>query len=137
MTTIRWKIVNVLGCKHTYGHITKYNRIKQGLEKSHVNDAFIIAGGTSQERCKPYIVKQVRRNNRKLQITRKGFKPSIRRRRYNLHPNDLICYKGKPLRVKGMSSYGTWIKLVDSAGNIIDSNTKNVELICYGKGIFG
>jgi cytochrome c553 len=84
MTTVRWKIVNTLGCKYTYGHITKHNRIKQGLGKSHINDAFIIAGGTVQKRSKPYVVKQVRRNNRCLQLNRKGFKPSIRRRHYSL-----------------------------------------------------
>ncbi|MFH1521268.1 MAG: hypothetical protein ABID61_06490 [Candidatus Micrarchaeota archaeon] len=137
MTTVQWKIVNALGCKHTYGHITKHNRIKQGLQKSHVNDAFIIAGGTTQERCKPYIVKQVRRNNRSIQTNRKGFKPSIRRQRYKLQPNDLVRYGGKECRVKGVFSYGKWIRLVDSTKEIIDSNIKNVELICYGKGIFG
>jgi hypothetical protein len=136
MTTVRWKIVNALGCRHTYGYITKHNRIKQGLQKSHVNDAFVIAGGTTQERCKPYIVKQVRRNNRSIQTNRKGFKPSIRRRRYKLQPNDLVRYDEVEYRVKGVHSYGKWIALVDSAKKIINLNIKNVELICYGKGIF-
>ena len=137
MTMVRWKIVNALGCGHTYGYITKTNRIKQGLEKSHVNDAFIIAGGTTQERCKPYMVKQVRRNNRSIQTNRKGFKPSIRRQRYKLQPNDLIRYYGKEYRVKGMFNKGGWIRLVDGTKEIINSNVKNAELICYGKGIFG
>ena len=134
MSTVRWEIVNILGCKHTYGHITKHNRIKQGLQKSHVNDAFVIAGGTIQERCKSYIVKQVRRNNRSVQTNRKNFAPSIRRQRYSLQPNDLVKYGKKVCRVKGACSYGKWIRLVDNIGNIIDSNIKNVELICYGKG---
>jgi len=136
MTTVRWKLVNTLDCKHTYGHITKSNRIKRGLEKSHVNDAFIIAGGTIQERCELYVIKQVRRNNRCLQKNRKGFKPSIRRQRYSLQPNDLVKYDKKVCRVKGVFSYGKWVRLVDSIGNIVNSNIKNVELICYGKGIF-
>lgn len=136
MTTVRWKIVNTLGCKHTYGYITKHNRIKQGLEKSHVNDAFVIAGGVSQERCIPYQVKQIRRNNRCLQKNRKGFKPSIRRQRYKLQPNDLVRYQCKEYRVKGVFSYGKWIRLIDGTKEIINSNVKDVELICYGKGIF-
>ena len=136
MTMVRWKIVNALECKHTYGYITKHNRIKQGLEKSHVNDAFIIAGGTTQERCKPYVVKQVRRNNRKLQCNRKGFKPSIRRQRYNLQPNDLVIYNGKEHQLKSVFGYGKRVGLVDSIGTVINSNIRNVELICYGKGIF-
>ena len=137
MTTVRWKIVNALGCEHTYGYITKHNRIKQGLAKSHVNDAFVIADGTTQDRCKPYITKQVRRNNRKLQVNRKGFKPSIRRQHYSLHPSDLVRYGKKICRVKSVFSYGKWVRLVDDIGNIVNSNIKNVELIYYGKGIFG
>jgi len=138
MTTVRWKIVNALGCKHIYGHVTKANRIKQGLQKSHVNDAFIIAGGTKDiGRTIPLTAKQVRRNNRSIQTNRKGFKPSIRRQRYKLQPNDLVRYDRGQYRVKGVFNYGKWVRLVDSIGNIINSNVKNVELICYGKGIFG
>jgi len=60
MTTVKWKLVNRLRelypnvkvC-HTYGHITKNNRIKNNLPKSHVDDAFVISGGNGQKRCKP------------------------------------------------------------------------------------
>ena len=67
MTTIRWKLVNALKAEHTYGYITKNNRIAQGLEKTHYNDAFIIANGKDQKRAKPKYFKQVRRNNRSLE----------------------------------------------------------------------
>ena len=67
MNNIRWKLVNLLNCNWTYGYITKHNRIKRGLEKSHINDAFIIAGGKNQERSEvAYVGKQVRRQNRSL-----------------------------------------------------------------------
>jgi hypothetical protein len=72
MSTVRWMLVNKLQAlgnivNHTYGYITKSNRIALGLEKSHVNDAFIIAGGTMQERSSvTYLVQQVRKCNRKL-----------------------------------------------------------------------
>jgi len=67
MNVIRWKLVNMLGCGYTYGYITKYNRIKCGLEKSHINDAFVIAGGMNQERSATILKgKQVRRQNRSL-----------------------------------------------------------------------
>lgn len=71
MTMVRWKLIDRLrklgydAC-HTYGHITKTNRIELGLEKSHVNDAFVIAGGTYQKRATVYEIKQVRKCNRKL-----------------------------------------------------------------------
>jgi hypothetical protein len=67
MNNIRWKLVNMLNCRYTYGHITKHNRIKLGLEKSHINDAFVIAGGKTQERVfAGYSIQQVRKCNRKL-----------------------------------------------------------------------
>jgi len=67
MSMVRWKMVNQLQCQHTYGHITKSRRISAGLEKSHHNDAFIIAGGKEQLRCKAFDVIQRRRNNRSLE----------------------------------------------------------------------
>jgi hypothetical protein len=101
LNIIRWRIVEQLtAAEHTYGYVTKYQRTKLGLEKTHVNDAFVIAGGTDQERCRPYEVIQVSRNNRSLQLNRKGFKPSIRRQRYQLQPHDLVKYEGKTYSVK-------------------------------------
>ncbi len=135
MNNVRWRIVNVLKCKWTYGYITKYNRIKLELGKNHVNDAFVISGGTNQERIRPYASKQVRRNNRCLQLNRKGFKPSIRRQRYNLQPNDLVKHNKLLCRVKGVFNRGTWIRLTDETGNTFNSNIQKVELVKYGKGL--
>jgi len=53
MTMIRWRLVEELGCDYTFGYVTKSRRIELGLSKSHVNDAFVIAGGTNQVRCSP------------------------------------------------------------------------------------
>jgi len=72
MSIVRWKLVNVLRdagniVDHTYGYITKFDRIALGLEKSHSTDAFVIAGGTMQERNSiTFLIKQVRKCNRKL-----------------------------------------------------------------------
>ena len=135
MNTVRWKLVNSLDCDHTYGYITKHDRIKLGLEKSHTNDAFVIAGGTDQIRVKSHAVKQNRRNNRALQINRKGFKPSIRRKRYKIQPNDIVSYKGGYYSVKGVHSYGKAIMLKTVGKTVINTNIKNVELLQYGKGL--
>ncbi|HWQ96250.1 MAG TPA: RNA-guided endonuclease IscB [Candidatus Methylomirabilis sp.] len=139
MNTIRWKLIEQLDCEHTFGYITKHNRIKLNLRKSHVNDAFVIAGGTDQERTRPYQGNQTRRNNRALQTNRKGFMPSIRRKKYPLGPNDLVFVSLKSgsliCTVKGVFNYGKWVRVVDSIGNIINTNIKNVELIKYGKGL--
>ena len=67
MSTVRWKMVNTLECEHTYGYITKTRRIELKIEKSHANDAFVIAGGRTQTQYNPLEIVQVRRHNRSLQ----------------------------------------------------------------------
>ncbi len=67
MSTVRWRLVNTLDCHHTYGYLTKMKRKKLELPKSHANDAFVIANGTTQKRANPIVFEQIRRNNRSLQ----------------------------------------------------------------------
>ena len=135
MNIVRWKIVNHFKCLWTYGYITKYHRTRLGLEKTHDNDAFVIAGSEKQERCKAQILTQTRRNNRSLQKNRKGFKPSIRRQRYKFQPNDLVKSNGVLYKVKGVFNYGTWIRLVTRAGEIVNKSINKVKIVKYGKGI--
>jgi len=136
MTIVRWKLVNVLNCKYTYGYITKQNRIKQNLEKSHINDAFVIAGGRKDmKRSIPFDFKQIRRNNRRLQTNRRRFGICIRRKRYKLHYNDLIRYRNKEYRVKSTSTYGKQIQIFDNIRGIISISARNIQLISYGNGI--
>lgn len=71
MNIIKWKILEELNekydvVKHTYGYVTKNKRYELNLEKSHANDAFCIANGDNQVKNIPYIIQQVRRNNRSL-----------------------------------------------------------------------
>jgi len=70
MSIVRWKIVKELErlepTEYTYGYITKHNRISLNILKSHINDAFVIAGGATQDRTTEYLIKQVRKCNRKL-----------------------------------------------------------------------
>ena len=135
MNVIRKRLVERVNAEETFGYITKYGRIKHNLEKNHINDAFIIAKGTNQKRCKPYQVNQVRRNNRCLQLNRKGYRPSIRRQRYNLQPNDSVRYNGQLYNVKGVHGYGKQVMLVNNIGKVININLNNIDLIQYGKGI--
>jgi hypothetical protein len=80
MTMVRWQMIDQLRAmgntvSHTYGHITKSARVALGLAKSHINDAFVIAGGQRQERLDTeLLIKQVRKCNRKL---RKGDRSHI------------------------------------------------------------
>jgi 5-methylcytosine-specific restriction endonuclease McrA len=135
LNNIRWKLLEQLDAEYTYGYVTKYQRNKLGLEKSHVNDAFVIAGGTNQKRCRLYEVIQVRCNNRSLQKNRKGFKPSIKRQKYQLQPYDLVKYNTRIYGVKGVHCYGTRVLLDNPKGKNPSVAIKKVELIKYGKGL--
>ena len=130
MNNVRWRLVDLLGCQWTYGYVTKHNRIKLRLEKSHSNDAFVIAGGNGQLRSVQYTANQVRRNNRCLQLNRKGFKPSIRKQRYKLQPHSLVKWNGQILGVKGVHCKGVRIILENKKSVKID----NVELYKYMRG---
>jgi hypothetical protein len=118
MSIIRRKIVEEIRkiCDNvniTYGYETKVKRIKNKLKKLHNNDAFVIANGKNQTRCYDYIIEQKRHNNRCLQTNRKGFKPSIRRKRSIIQPKDIFWVDGKKYRVKTMFSYGKYVLFGD------------------------
>ena len=121
MSTVRWKIVNTLNCNYTYGYVTKSKRVELSLDKSHIDDAFIIAGGKNQTRAKPIMFKQIRRNNRSLEKfydakyidIRTGKKASgqdlfngRRTRNKNLNTENLRKYRGEKLS-KGRRSIRT------------------------------
>ena len=135
MNIVRWKMVNQLDCDYTFGHITKKKRIEQNLEKTHYNDAFVIAGGENQKRCNPINAIINRRNNRSLQTNRKTYGRSIRTQKYPLSPGDLVKNEGDICKVKGMFNYGKWVRMKDNEGNTINSNVKDVELLKYRKGL--
>lgn len=161
MNIIRSRLVDTIKesfpnyyCDSTYGYITKYNRIRLGIEKSHANDAFVIAGGIGHIRSKPYQVVQNRRNDRSLQLNRKGFKPSIRKKRYKYSPGDLVKRlslfqttgwgEGVSKKdriavytVKGVFNYGEWIRLVNHTPGEDDINikTSDVKICKYGSGL--
>ena len=137
MSILRWKIVerlrelgNVVNI--TYGYITKSARIAAGMPKTHSNDAFCIAGGNGEERTDIIEGSFARRNNRSLQLNRKGFKPSIRRQRYEFQPKDLVRFAGNTYTVKGMQNLGKYIKL---SGLKKPVKTDMVSLIKYGRGL--
>lgn len=72
MSMVRWRLVNATSAQHTYGYITKSGRIalkRVGLdmEKSHHNDAFVIAGGTTQPRHETKIWRVFRHHKRSLE----------------------------------------------------------------------
>lgn len=78
MTMVRWRLTDseagertrstVGRYESTFGYITKGKRRELEIEKSHHNDAFVIAGGTTQSRVlKPLMLEQIRRNKRSIE----------------------------------------------------------------------
>ncbi len=129
MNIIKSRFEKDLDCELTFGYKTYCERNELSLEKSHVNDAFVIAGGTSQSRGIQYDVVQKRKNNRSLQLNRKGFKPSIRRQRYPIQPKDLVKIGGVWKETKGLCNYGNYAVVgkkyvnVKNIENVFNSNT--------------
>lgn len=95
--------------KVTYGNVTFVNRNELGLEKTHYNDAFVISGGTIQKRVEPFQIIQKHRNNRVLQLNRKGFKPSIKREKSKINPLDIFYIGKKSFICTGMFNKGRYI----------------------------
>ncbi|MDO8641408.1 MAG: RNA-guided endonuclease IscB [Nitrosarchaeum sp.] len=137
MNIVRKRIIEELKkecpVESTWGYATKHARKQLDLVKSHTNDAFVIAGGTTQKRTEPFKIKQRRRNNRCLQLNRKGFKPSIRKQRYLFQPACLVKHLNKALIVIGTHCRGTRVML-DGAKKI-SANVKNVVLIKFNEGL--
>ena len=83
MSTMRWFLLDRVRKAHpdipveqTYGYITNHVRNSHGLEKSHSNDAFCIAGNLDAFRCEDiYSIRRIRSHNRqvmKLNIKKGG-----------------------------------------------------------------
>ena len=117
---------DVNAIKITYGYITFVNRNNLEIEKSHVNDAFVIAKGSIQKRIIPWNIEQKHRHNRAIQLNRKGFKPSIRTSIYKIQPKDLITINGQIFSVIGIQNKGAYVKVKDYPKVI---STKNIESI--------
>jgi hypothetical protein len=115
----------------TFGYKTFVDRIALGLEKTHYNDAFVIAQGTNQERCLPVTIVQKHRNNRAIQLNRKGFAPSIRRQRYSIQPQDIITIKNKEYVSKGIFNKGKYVVCTDRFRNKFNLNTKLLDSIFH------
>ena len=121
MSIIRNKFYeDIDGVEITYGYRTFITRIEIGIDKTHCNDAFVIARGTEQERCKPSYIIQKHRNNRILQRNRNGFAPSIRRNRYSIQPKDLVWIDGVKHVASGTQNNGTRV--------VLEENRKSVAI---------
>ncbi|MBO3460258.1 RNA-guided endonuclease IscB [Aetokthonos hydrillicola Thurmond2011] len=67
MSTIYKRILEELDAEQAFGYETDFKREELKLEKTHHNDAFIIAGGTTQQRIEPLMIEQIRRHKRSME----------------------------------------------------------------------
>ena len=113
---------------HTYGYITKNNRIEAGLPKTHYVDARVIAGCANVVPLKEYYcVKKVRCHNRQIHKA-KILKGGVKKRNqapYIVHGYrlfDKVEYDGKPYFIFGRRVRGDF-DIRDLAGNKVNKGS--------------
>jgi len=131
VSTIGWYIVNRLKYQYevemTYGSITKAKRVEMGLEKTHRNDAFVIAGGNKNVNRVPewYFGKFFRRQNRSLHKANpiKGGKRPVNtvKEVHGFRRFDKIEYQGRTYIIFGLRSSGYFATSTLSGEKISDS----------------
>ena len=110
MSTIYKRIVEVLEVEQAFGYETSFTRQELNLSKSHHNDAFVIAGGTTQKRTQPLTLEQIRRHKRSMEqfydakyidkrtgekVSGSTFNSGRRTRNKKLNGENLRVYRGQ------------------------------------------
>ena len=137
MSMVRWKLVDQLceiytiSVQATFGYITKFFRKQLNIAKSHINDAFVIAGGVKQKRTVPYLQKQVRRQNRKLfKGIRSHLKNTAPRFVKGFQRYDKVLYQGIKCFVFGRRSTGYFVlRKIDGTKIHASAKVKDIRLL--------
>lgn len=136
MGIMKWRLYEILksifpNVSMTFGYITKYNRIHNDIEKSHVSDAFVISKNFNSKRLNfSYKIKLVRRHNRqihKMKIPKGGTK------RPNQSPFEIFGFRLFD-RVRFDSKfYFIYGRRKTGSFNIRDINGENKKDVIYKK----
>ena len=117
----------------TFGYLTKYNREKLGMCKSHSNDAFIISHNFDAKRLDvEFLYRKVRRHNRQLHKTKPSKGGKRRRNQSNYIINgfrrfDKVLYNGIECFIFGKRSSGYFqLKMFD--GTVISQGISSKKL---------
>lgn len=133
---MKWRLYEELKSKYdnismTFGYVTKYNRIKHGIEKSHVSDAFVIYKNFNAIRLGYYYkVRLVRRHNRQIhkqKIPKGGVK------RLNQSPFEVFGFRLFDRVMFENSYYFIFGRRKTGRFNIRDIDGKNQRDITYKK----
>ena len=141
MNIMRKKLLEILKTKYdnvteTFGYITKYNREKLGIIKSHSNDAHVISKNFDAEALDTeYLFRKVRRHNRQIHKTKpsKGGKRKRNQSPYIINGfrrYDKVKYKNQTCFITGKRSSGYFqLKLFDGTVVTQGVSSKKLKLI--------
>ena len=136
MGIMKWRLYDELKSRYsnvsmTFGYITKYNRIKYGIEKSHTSDAFVISRNFNAKRIEyQYLKRLVRRHNRqihKMKILKGGKKKNNQApfEVFGFRLFDKVLYNNEINFIYGRRKSGNF--------NIRDFNGENPKDVSYKK----
>jgi hypothetical protein len=136
MEIMKWRLYDELKSRYsnvsmTFGYITKYNRIKYGIEKSHTSDAFVISKNFNAKRIEyQYLKRLVRRHNRqihKMKILKGGKKKNNQApfEVFGFRLFDKVLYNNEINFIYGRRKSGNF--------NIRDFNGENPKDVSYKK----
>lgn len=113
----------------TFGYITKYNRINNGIDKSHVSDAFVISKNFCAKRLGFYYkMKLTRRHNRqihKMKILKGG------KKRMNQSPFKVFGFRLFDKVMYQNDCYFIYGRRLSGCFNIRDIDGKNAKDVSY------
>lgn len=136
----KWKLYEELRSRYdrvsmTFGYITKHNRIKYGIEKSHISDAFVISKNINAKRigCQ-YLKRLIRRHNRqihKMKILKGGKKKNNQApfEVFGFRLFDKVLYNNKICFVYGRRKSGSFNIRDFNGENSKDVSRKKFKLI--------
>ena len=139
MGIMKWKLYDELKAAYpdvsmTFGYITKYNRIQNGIEKSHVSDAFVISKnlGAKMSSCY-YKVRKTRRHNRQIHKAKimKGGKKRMNQAPFEVKGFrlfDRVTYNGRVMFVVGRRMSGQFAIRDINYDNQFDISYKKLSL---------
>ena len=136
MGIMRWKLYDALksiypNVNMTFGYITKYNRIHNDIEKSHVSDAFAISKNFNAKRLNYYYkIKLVRRHNRQIHKSKilKGGKKKM-----NQSPFEVFGFRLFDRIMFDNQYYFVYGRRASGYFNIRDIDGRNPKDITYKK----
>ena len=146
MNIMRKQLIKRLKKEHdnvheSYGYETKYYRDKQGINKSHSNDAYIIAHNFNAKTLnQEYLYKKTRRHNRQIHKSKpsKGGKRKRNQSPYIINGfrrYDKVKYNNQTCFITGKRSTGYFqLKLFDGTTVTQGVNSKKLKLIEPVKG---